>query len=58
MIVALLGEGKNDYGIENYDGTWKEGALQPLLRHFNIFKTALSKLKFRRCYIVVNQIFI
>lgn len=31
MVIALLGEGKNDYGIEGRHA-WEEGAVQPLLR--------------------------
>ncbi len=32
--IALMGEGKNDYGIVGRDGEWEEGAIQPLIRKF------------------------
>ncbi len=39
MIIALLGEGKNDYGIQGRN-TWKEGSIQPLLRRFEQLRDA------------------
>jgi hypothetical protein len=32
--IALIGEGKNDYGIEGWDGRWVPGAAQSLIRLF------------------------
>lgn len=34
LKIALIGEGKNDIGIEARDGSWSEGAVQPILRKF------------------------
>lgn len=34
IIVGLIGEGRNDYGIEGRMGNWEEGAVQPILRKF------------------------
>jgi hypothetical protein len=34
MRVALIGEGKNDVGIEDGRGDWREGAVQPIIRKF------------------------
>lgn len=39
MVIALLGEGKNDYGIEARN-SWQEGAVQPLLRRIEGFNDA------------------
>ncbi len=39
MVIGLLGEGKNDYGVfGRYE--WEEGAIQPLLRKFEQLQNA------------------
>jgi len=43
MKVALFGEGKNDFGYENFDKKkcqwyWEEGTIQPLMRNFVFFQ--------------------